>query len=104
MDKRPMWLLSLWDRIVRHQRPVRAIACFFLGHDISYGDWRCGESDWCARCWYNDGERNLEEGWTMPRLLNYAYRWMVDCHWRWFDKFDNWACSHVKWLPRWWEY
>ena len=106
MDKRPEWLLRLNDQFWGHMRPIRAIAYFFVGHDVEYAYWRTepDEPDWCGRCWYDDDERNLEEGWTMPRLLNHAYCWMVDRHWHWFDRFDDWACHNIKWSPRWWEY
>lgn len=104
MNKIHMWLLLLSDRFWRHQRPIRAIACFFVGHDIRYSDLYTMEPDWCARCWYNSNEINLEEGWTIPCLLGSAYQWLVERRWNWFDCLDDWLCGHVKQLPDWWRY
>ena len=106
-EKNDPILARLWwwfynNTVGRLQRPIRSVACFFLGHDVQGGDWRCTVPDWCARCWYNDGEANLDIDVCLPGRI---YIWLMDREWEWFLDLDEYLYTHhQKYLPGWWEY
>lgn len=94
-----------WSFLFNVGRKLKLIICFFVGHEIRYGYDIAYESDWCERCMHTSPEEiDLEEGITMPRLLNRVYCWLVERHWSWFERFDLWLQKRVRWAPSWWEY
>jgi len=42
---------------------------------------------------------------VLTNYLTAIYVWVVEQHWRWFDRLDEWLCeNHSKRWPMWWEY
>ena len=94
----------MWDAWWKLKRNVKWVACLFVGHNVYYGNRADNVPGYCRRCLYTDEERNIDDGVTMPRLLNRTYCWLVERDWRWFEALDERAIKHWKRLPSWWEY
>ena len=91
-----------WNRFWLAKKRVSRIKCWFVGHDVQYGSpWPDCENDWCDRCYVDWPEDTT----TLPDLLQRGYSWLIECHWAWFDRLDNWLSeNHGQKLPHWWVY
>ena len=86
------------------ERRIRGIKCFFVGHNIKWGERIEGhqlEPDWCGRCMLEEPDEKLTASIILGRLY---VRW-CNLHLPGWERFDLWLADHYgKHLPSWWEY
>jgi len=80
-------------------RGILQIKCFFIGHDISYGDYRLYEDDMCRRCFI----RNPTNEKVIPAYLHKGFVWVIEHTPIWFGEWllDLDDCAKKF---SWWEY
>lgn len=103
MNSGRLWEVRMraWDRLWAVRMGVNRIKCWFIGHSYGmawYRDKGRGP-DYCNRCFIDEPQDRT----ALPDLLCRGYCWLVDRHWSWFDRLDEWLCENYR-LPDWWTY
>jgi len=94
MNMLNQWLYRLKDKC---KHGLRQLKCLLTDHDVSFSQY--ANEYYCRRC----GTRNPIDKFTLYRLLNHCYCWLVSKKWGWFNRLDNWLCERYN-VPSWWEY
>ena len=72
------------DVLARIDWIARGVRCFFIGHDVKYGDKETYESDYCARCFRDDDMFDIHED-NGPNTVPTAYAILrekaIDTYW-----------------------